>query len=208
MYLFARRRRVRVGHAREGFEWSVAMGQLVTEISGMPISVWTSAWSPEVGTIVWSTFSEDLAGLEALTDSIAADERYHELVAAGESHFDATVDDRLSSVLYGAPGGGTPPAYATSVRATIAAGRFAEGVGNAIVIAQGAEQRTGMPTMVTMELTGVYGTVSWLSGAPDIASVQAAGDALAGDPSWLEVVSTSSGCYVSGAEQLMYRRLG
>jgi hypothetical protein len=207
MYLFARRRRIRVGHQRQGVAWSVAMGELVAEISGRPIAVWASSWGPEVGTMIWSTFCDDLAGVHALTDSVMADDRWHEMVATGEAHFDASVDDRISSVVSGTPSEESP-AYVVSVRATIASGRFAEGVVKAVAIAEGLRERTGQPTLVTSEITGVYGTVSWLTSSGSIDELDKAAGALAGDPSWLELVSANSGCFVDGAEQLILRRVG
>jgi hypothetical protein len=207
MYLFGRRRRIRIGHMRHGVPWSKAMGELVSEISGRPIAVWSSSWGPEVGTMIWSTFCEDLAGVEALTDSVLADDRWHAQVEAGEAHFEPSVDDRVSSVIWGAPSG-EAPAYVTSVRATIAPGRFADGVGKAIAIAEGFQERTGQPIIVASESTGAYGAVSWLSSAASIAELDKSFGALESDPSWVELVSGNSDCFVPGAEQLILRRVG
>ena len=71
MYLFSRRGRIDGGHTNDALAWATGITAKVNEITDLEVGLWMQSFSPEFGTIVWSTFLADLATLEAAGDKLA-----------------------------------------------------------------------------------------------------------------------------------------
>src|SRR5258707_15394309 len=70
MYLFSRRSRLAPGNTRDAMAWATGITEKVNQVSGLPVSLFTQVFSPEVCTLVWSTLVPDLATLKAGTDKL------------------------------------------------------------------------------------------------------------------------------------------
>ncbi len=208
MYLFSRRRRIDPGHVTKAVEWSVEATVKAREITGTGIEAWMAVMSPEVGTVVWTIWAESLAELEAAGDALAGDAKFNKWAEEADDWFDGPMEDRIASMIHGALDPDEPQAnYVTVVEAVAANGRLKEAIGSAIVIAEHATRVGGQNTGLLLNLTGAYGGLAWITGSPDIATIDAGEAALNADPTWLDVVSGVGADYAPGATSTIYRRL-
>lgn len=211
MYLFSRRARLANGNARKAMNWALDITERATQTTGLEFSLYAQVLSPEVGTMVWSTFLPDLATFEAATDKLNVDDAYLAVLDEGASFMDGGADDGLTQLVHGEMDPTRRVEYVTVNRAVCATGQLTRGVAIGIGIAQQAEKISGVPTLFALDVTGSYGAVSWFTGHDNIGSMEAAEQKLMADPSWAESIDReTAGVYVESPElttQLIYRRL-
>ena len=211
MYLFSRRGRLDGGHTNEALAWATAITEKVNQISGLEVGLWMQVFSPGFGTLVWSTFLPDLATLEAGGDKLTGDAGYVAMADEGAKYISTGLDDSLFQIVHGDPDPNRAVEYVSAVQAVSASGNAANAVAVGIEIAQKAEAVTGLPTMFCTNMTGSYGGVGWLTGYENVAALDAAGQALNSDPSWVTMIDSKvAGVYAEEpalTTQLIYRRV-
>jgi hypothetical protein len=211
MYLFLRNGRVAPGNDREALEWAAGITEQVNQITGLQVGLFASVFSPEAGTLSWGSFVPDLAAIEAAGDKLQGDAAFQDNVAKGVKLGMGGLDDSLLQVLYGEPDPDATVNYVSSVQSVCANGNFARGVEVGIEIAKRADAATGTSTMFVLGQTGVYGGVGWLTGYPDIQTLEASGQTLNADAKFLEYVDKEAGkAYVGDAgatQQRIWRRI-
>jgi len=211
MYLFTRTARPLLGRTRDLMAWSVNVTEKVNQISQTPVNLWTTAFSPGTGTLVWTTVVDDLSTLEATETKLAADDGYLSLADEGAA-FASTdpVDDHLIQVLHAETDGSSPaPAYAVVVNALLAPGASVRGIELGIEIAQRAKAITGTSTSFGVGVTGPYGMVTWVTGADSVDQLQRSQEATAADAEFAKLVDAQgSDAYMAGsATQIVYRKI-
>jgi hypothetical protein len=207
MYIFARSRRLNPGSMRAGIAAAVEGGSKASELIGQPVFVWTSVLSPTVGTVVWSMRVDDLDALIGFGDTIGADDGFDEWVRSTEPLFEGPLTDGAAEVLAGEPTG--PPAdYLSVVAGTCANGSMAEGMSFGVEIAEAATRITGHRTMFAAAVAGAYGSVTWVTGVPNLAALSAANRTLSSDPEWLKLVDRAGHAFAQGVEGTILRRIG
>ena len=211
MYLFSRRARLAPGNTRDALAWATGITEKVHQISGLPVSLFAQVFSPEVGTLVWSTFVPDLATLEAATDKLNVDDGYISMGDAGAKFSLGGADDSLLQVVYGDADPNRQVEYVTTVQSVCASGNLARGMELGVEITQRAEKVIGIPGMFIAGTTGSYGTVGWITGYTDVKELESAQQKLAADTKFGEYVDKSvRGVYTddpSATSQLIYRRI-
>lgn len=212
MYLFNRRAVVApTGGMQDAMDWAVRITAKVNALSEVPVNLWTSVFSPQLGTLSWTTVVEDLSQLEALDAKTIADGGYMSLVAEGSSFTTGQpLDDRLSRLLHiDADGDAASSEYASSVTAVSAPGHAVEAVTTGIEIAQRVKSITGCPTHFGTAITGDYGGVGWIVLYDGIDQMQAAEEALAGDEPFAQYLDAgAAGAYLAGhSVQSAWRKL-
>jgi hypothetical protein len=210
MYLFSRRARLVGGDGMAGIEWAAEICGKVKEVTGQEVQLWATVYSPGFGTVSWTAWFEDLAHLETVRDKLQADAAYLDLATKGAGLTEGGLDDGLVKVLHGTPDPACAIQYVGGVQAVVAGGSIVRAMTAGVEIAQRAEAITGLPTLFVQAMTGPYGSVGWLTGYDDIATVQAAGDKLAADPGWTSLIDSTEGCFAEDAavtQQTLYRRL-
>lgn len=209
MYLFTRSRRVDPGEFMEAMEWTLNITEAVKRITGHEVEAWSAFASPELGTVVWSMWAESMVDIETMGDKLIADHEYLKLVKKGNSHFEGPLTDGLATVIYGEVDPDAPRAnYVGVATATAANGRIGDAVAGAIAIADKATAITGIPMMVAVGATGPFGGIAWMTGSPDLATMEAGEAALLADPTWLQTVDAHGTAYAQDASQSIYRRVG
>ena len=211
MYLFSRRVRIGGGQTRAAMEWALGQTEKVNRITGLQVSLYMQVYSPEVGSIGWSTFVPDLATLEAAGDKLNVDDDFVSATDKGAALTVGGAEDTLSQVLSGAPDPNRQIEYVTAVHTVCATGNLSRGMELGVEIAQRAEKITGTPTLFLADVTGIYGGVGWVSGHENIQALEAAQQTLASDPSWAKYLDKEvKGTYTDEpgqTTQLIYRRL-
>jgi len=211
MYLFSRNVRLGPGNPEKQLAWALKMTEKVNQISEVPVSLWTTVFSPDAGRLVWTTVFEELVTLEGTFDKLVGDSGYSALVEEGAAHASGDpIDDGLLQFIHADPKAAEIDAqYALAIRATLAPGGSVKGIELGVETAQRAAEITGCPTSFAMGMTGLYGSVEWLTVYASIADLQRAGDAIAADASFNQKVDKElSKVYLPGVTtQTAFRKI-
>lgn len=195
MYLMTRS--VQITDA-EGMAWARSMRDIVAESVGQ-CQLYTRTLSPAFGTVVWTTWWEDLASMEGAFAKLAGDAAYASHAPRGAAHVTGPIDDQLVQAITEVAQGGEPSRYVGAIHATLAQGNYVRGFGAGVEIAQRAGAVTGVPTLFGRVLTGAYGGVVWYSAFESLAQFEAANDALAADGGFAEYLDSTQGCFEEGS---------
>jgi hypothetical protein len=191
--------------------WATSITEKVNEITGLSVGLYALTFSPEVGTLTWSTFVPDLSTLEGANDKLLLDASYVSMVDAGAKYSLGGADDTLLQIVYGEPDPSREIEYATTVQTVCASGSVTKGIGLGVEIAQQAERALGTAVLFATSVTGTYGGVAWFSGYADVQEMERAQQALAADTKFAAFVDNGvQGVYVdepSVSRQLIYRRI-
>lgn len=196
MYLFTRTTRLAGGNGTAGVEWAGEMTALVNDKTDLDVQLWGRVLSPAFGTIGWTMWLPDLATFEKAADSLQADAAYQQMADKGASLTEGGIDDTLYELLHGAPDPEADPQYVSAVAAACRPGHLSAGVLNGIEISQRGAKITGVDGLFVRSVTGPYSGVGWLTGFPDIASLEAAQSAMAGDPDWPAFLDGVTDAYI------------
>jgi len=209
-YLFTRRARLAPGNYMDAVAWSTKITEKVNEISEVPVSLWSTVFSPKLGSLSWTTVVDDLNQLEALDAKLLADGGYVSLVEEGARFTsDDGVDDAVVQLIHADSDAGADAQYANVVQAVITPGSFVRAVEVGVQIAQEAKKITGRPTSFGASLTGTYGEVGWIVLYDSVDQLQASAEALNSNVEFAQLLDKeASKAYLAGASsQTAWRRV-
>ncbi len=209
MYIFSRAARLGPGDLREQMGWATKVTEKVNQISEVPVRLWTTVFSPGVGTLVWSAVVENLASLESTTDKLMADDGYHTLLAEAAKYSSGEpIVDRLVRLIHA--DADVDPAHLEYVSVTttmLAPGQTARGIELGVDIAQRAKAATKCPVSFGIEMTGPYNTVGWIGYYGSIQTLETAQEALGADASFAQLLDEeASQTYVVGSTLQTFAR--
>lgn len=209
-YLFTRRARLAPGNYMDAVAWSTKITEKVNEISEVPVSLWSTVFSPKLGSLSWTTVVDDLSQLETLDAKLLADGGYVALVEEGARFTsDDGIDDAVVQLVHADPDAGASAQYANVVQAVITPGSFVRAVEVGVQIAQEAKKITGRPTSFGASLTGTYGEVGWIVLYDSVDQLQASAEALNSNVEFARLLDKeASKAYLAGASsQTAWRRV-
>jgi hypothetical protein len=200
MYLFTRLATLR-GDTRKAMAWAANINGYVDSHSDHNLMLWRADFGYPVGTVSWSAWVESHAAMNAGFASLADDDGYFKLLEEGQEFLTAAPEDFLRQALHGGPAGDPPPigAVTTVTTAVVAGGKYDDGVSWGIEMAQLVEAVTKLPTMFLLDTYGTFGQVTWLSGAPDLATADAAGDAINSNDKYMKALGDVGDLFVPGS---------
>ena len=206
MYLFTRSGRFAPGSTRDVVSHVGEVTEKVRQETGLRVDAWSSMFSPDLGTVVWAVFAEDLATLEQANDKLAVSDSFIDLVDRGAKLFAGPASDSLAQVIIGEIDPAAPtPQYVSVARAVGANGQLRAALAGGVEIAETSTRITGVPSMFLVDTTGPYGGCAWMSGFADVGALQQTEAALAADAGWLELIDRVGPAYQQGAAQAIYR---
>ena len=200
MYLFSRLATLR-GSERRALAWAVEMNTYVNDHSDHTVALWRADFGYPVGTVAWSAWADSMDALNKGFAGLGEDDGYFDMVDKGQEFATDPPQDLLRRALHGGPGP-TPPApgAVTAVTtAVIANGHYAEAAAWGIEMAQLVQEITNQPTMFLSNAYGTFGEVTWLSGSPDLATADAAGDAIQANPDYLKRLGDIGDLFLPGS---------
>jgi len=204
MYLMSRSAQLT---GADAMEWATAVAAHVTEVSGNEIQLWTRVFSPEWGTVAWTSWWPDLTSLEAGFAKLMTDKKYVELGNQGRDHVEGKITDALAQAVTEVSENAATARYVGSIQAQVATGSAVRGFVAGVELAEKVGAITGNPVLFARNLTGPYGGVAWFQGFADIATMEASGDKLAADPDFATYLDSTKGCFVEGSgESLIWMR--
>ena len=201
MYLFTRSTRIRPGHMRDGMEWAVHITEKVNKITSLDVGLWTTMFSPGVGTLSWGAMVETLTDLENANAKLAVDDMFQEQVNYGASLLtEGGVNDEVAQQIYGTPDPNRRPRCCAVVRSVLANGHFQSGIECGIEIAQRASELGGIPTSFFLATTGTYAGVGWITGAETLKELEESEQAVNSNPDFMKLLDEkAAACYLPGA---------
>lgn len=210
MYLYSRTVRLGAGNPEKQVDWALRINEKVNQISEVPVTMWSSVFSPSAQTLVWTATVEDLLTLETIEGKLISDSGYVSLVEEGAAHGSGDpVDDGLLQFIFTDPAAeGIEATYATTIQATLAPGGSVRGMELGVEAAQRAGRITGCPTSFCASMTGAYGAVEWISVYSSVDELQRGQEALGVDVEFAQFVDKELGqTYLPGAIQLAWRKI-
>ena len=210
MYLYSTSVRSGVANPVKVMEWALSMTEKINQISEVATSLWTSAMSPAMGTMAWTSVVSDLAVIEDTETKLAADPGYMDLVDQAAVLLSTDpADQTLMQLVHGDPDAASINAnYASTVRAALAPGSMVVGIELGVDLAQRAKKITGRPTSFAVSVTGDYGGVMWVSLSETIQQLQAGIEALNADADFAKLVDSKAGkAYLPGTTQTISRKV-
>jgi hypothetical protein len=206
MFLFTRSGRFAPGANREVVSFVGEVTEKVRQETGLDVHAWASTFSPDLGTVVWATFAEDLEHLEQANDKLTMSEAFIDLADRGAGLLAGPLTDGLAQVVAGEVDPSAPtPNYVTVASAVAANGQLRAALAGGAEIAEAASRITGIPTLFVVSTTGAYGGCAWTSGFTDIGQLEQAEAALMADDGWIDLIDRVGPSYAQGASQSIYR---
>jgi hypothetical protein len=149
---------------------AVEVAGMVTEITGLAVSVFATRYSAPLNSIGWSTRLESQAELQEANDKLMANEDYLGWDSSHSELFEDAASDQLSTVVSSTLAG-APKRFYTVLTAAAANGRMADAVEFGVRAQQFVAETTGMATAFLSAVYGPFGTVAWLTGADSMSDL-------------------------------------
>jgi hypothetical protein len=208
MYLFTRSWRVDTEHVSKALEWVGEITETGRKITGLQIDAWTAVLSPELGTVVWSLWSDSIVQIQDAGDKLTADSGYLKSVEKAADYFDGQGSDGLAALVHGDLDlTNNSFEYVGVATATAANGRLQEAMAAGISIADHVKKVTGDDTLFVVNSTGPFGGCAWLTPMADGAAVDAGEAALMADADWVPLIDRVGTAFAQDAAQSIYRRI-
>ena len=199
MDLFSRRV-LMTGSPADYTAWAVDMCGYVNQKVDNPVSLWSVGFGAPVGAMVYSTWVDGLANVQANFAALAEDAAYMKKIADAQSMAGGPSEDNLAQVIHGERGEPAPVgSVATITTAVIANGAYATAIGWGVEMAQLGEKITGLPSVFLMNRYGTFGEVMWIFVTPDAASSDEAGNAVNADADYMSKLEAVGDLFVPGS---------
>lgn len=206
MLLFSRSRTARPDRFRDALESSVAIGDKVTQITGLDISVWNTRFGAPVGTISWSCRLDSQAELMDATEKLQVDAGYTDMAMSISELFEGQVEDFLGRLVSGTPAD-TPKKYYTTAQATMRGGKTRDAIAFGADMQQFVSDGMGAPGIFVAAEYGPFARVAWLFGFDTMADVDAASEWTATNEEYHARIDAADPLFVeqSGVQGLIER---
>jgi hypothetical protein len=175
MYLFTRLATLR-GSERKVAAWAAEITDRVNTVGDRPVTLWQVAFGFPVGTLAWSAWAESHQDLMGNFATLGGDDGYHELIEQAEPMLTTPAVDSLREVVLGEPTDEPPPigAAAAITTAVMATGRYDDALAWSTEMTNLVAEVGGLPTLFLVDAYGAFGQVTWIVGAPDLATADQA----------------------------------
>lgn len=198
MYIFSRTRQVRPEKMIDAIAPAVEIAEKVTQITGVPIHVWTSRFGAPLGTMMWSCRMDSQSELHEATEKLAVDATYLEMAMAMTEHYQGPAQDALVRVVSGRPSP-EPSKFTVLTRATMANGHFAEAVAWGVGMQEFVCDALDAPGAFVTSAYDGFSDVGWILGLDSMADLDAAADWEATDADYQERVAGAGDLFIAGS---------
>lgn len=191
------------GNPRRTAPWAVAMTEYVNGHCDLDVSLWVGSYGYPLGTVAWSAGVESEADISNATAKLATEDGYFDLVDQGQEFAGAPGQDLLRELVHGEPGEPPPIGTVASITtATALVDQMTEAVGWGAEISDHVGKVTGFPVLLLSNVYGQMGELTWISGAPDMASAEAARAKINADPGYLKQLASTKKLFIPGSGQV------
>lgn len=189
--------------------WSVSMTEKVNQISEAEFTLWTPFMSPNVNTLFWVAYVDDLATIEATGDKLMTDSGYHMLLEQAVRYSSADpINDGLMRVVHNIGfDPKSPPAYIVEISTSALPGAGVRGVEVGIDLAERGREIVGAPVTFSVAATGDYGRCAWHTAFTSITELQKGSEKLNTDMKFVEHIDKTVKDVFAPGRQNIYRRI-
>ncbi len=207
MYLINRMRHFNGGDVKKTMGACVEVAAAATEVSGIPISVWTVNYHPFGAAVAWSARLESIAEYEAMTAKLGDSEDFLKLSekVAKRMPGHATVDSLHQIVAGSLPE--TPAEYVALTQARAANSRRHEAAIWGAELAAAASKSLDVATAFAVGVYGAYGTMSWITAHPDAKSLDDTRTKMVADEALAAQMDAGGDLVQPDATQVLMRRI-
>lgn len=178
---------------------------IVNQKSGLSVSLWTTFQGAPLGTLGFTTLVGTMSEYYAAAETLLHDDEYLDKVAEAQEYMLAPPEDRVVEILH-TSGGDYRRAEVGSVASVITAqvnnARFGSALHWGVEMAETVSSITGHPLMLGRAVAGTFGTLAWVTAAPDMPTFEAAEEALGKDPAYLAKLDEMGDVFVAGSGQV------
>jgi hypothetical protein len=189
----------------------LALRDHVSSRLGSEVALWNVLFGAPVGTFVFTTRLDGIAGFQAMGASLAGDAEFAALVAKGADWSTGAPVDQMRESLNGENTAGWPPvgSVATRTTAVMNGGKYGAAVTWGLEVAALVEKITGTPVNLSMGAYGQMGQLLWHGFAADAATADAANAKISADAEYMAKLDGADGLFVPGsANRLLAIRMG
>jgi hypothetical protein len=200
MYLFSRRATL-TGSERRSMTWAAEVSVYVDAHSSHTLTAWRADFGYPVGTVIWSAWVDSLEAMNAGFAALAEDDGYEAMTDKGLEFMTSGAEDELRQAIHGGPGDAPPPigAVTTVTTAVMAGGSYSDAATWGVEMAQLVEEVTGLPTLFLVDSYGTFGQVTWLSGAPDLATADSSTETINAHSEYLKRLEAAGDLFLPGS---------
>lgn len=181
-----------------GIEWAQRATQVVQD-AGLPASLWVGGPGSVPGSVAWSAIVDSFEQWFALSEPLMTNEAYHQVSAEGRDLVVAFERDRMVQIVHGEIDGPTEVGgYLGVVEGVTHPDRSLEAIGFAVEIADAWAATTGLGVVVTTNVAGDMGTITWMARHANAASIDEAAGKIASSSSYAEVLAKGAGLFTDG----------
>jgi hypothetical protein len=139
---------------------------------------------------------------------LLADAGYQKRIADANGLFTGDMTDSLLQVVAVAGTPGPIGQYASIVRAQCAPGQIVSAMTWGVDVLNHVSKLTGNPMTLGRSMYGPWASMAWVSTAPDMATIDAANEAMAADATYVEKLDEGGPLFIGGsADQVLLQRL-
>lgn len=180
---------------------AIAVTERVKDIIGREVGLWVGGPGFAVGTLNWAMRVESHSDITDMTAELGADSKFNDLVSDLMQYRAGDTVDTVRALLHGTPAEELPPvgSIVSATMAQIVNGNMAAAMQWGAEVADMVSGITGSNVNFYRDLYGPFGSVTWLSGQPDGAGVDAAQAALAAAPEYLAKIDEGAPLFIPGA---------
>lgn len=198
MHIFTRTTTLNRHKLMEATGAAIEVAAMVTDIGGLPVSVFASRYGETLNTLMWSARIESQTELQGVTDKLMANADYLQWITAHSELFESAPLDRLATVVASTLVDG-PKRFYTVLNATAANGRMGDAVAFGIKAQQFVSDTLGLPTAFLVPVYGPFGAVVWLTGADSMTELDTAVEMQMTNPDYHALVAEAGPLFVEGS---------
>lgn len=211
MLLFAREIHLSGTRLREAIGLATHLAEYSAQVTGVPVNVWSTVYSPAANTLAFTAYLPDMTALEAALDKLTVDDEFHNQADRLATHtVPGSLTDRLVTIIHPAEFPAAPPAtsYARVIRSTAQVSRIDAAVELGVRVAARAEDVTGAATLFGAEATGSFIGLTWIYGYADAAEAERFDLKIGADPELMELLRRTPDLFMTGeSTRTMYRKV-
>jgi hypothetical protein len=180
---------------------AIAVTEHINTLIDSDLRLWSGGPGFPVGAFAWTAQFDSHADLGEQMARFATDATADSLVDVVRSMSVGPPEDSIRRLIHGDPDAPAPPVgtVVTATTATIALENLTEAMAWGVEMAVLVSDITGSPTSFYQELYGTFGQVTWISANADMAGVDAAQDAIAGNEEYVEGIRAGATLFIPGS---------
>lgn len=210
MYLFSRSTVAALGREFDAITPAVEIAELVTGVTGKPVSVFTARFGAPAGAVMWTTLTDSFAELHADFEKLGADPGYMAKVESMNGLFMTPAEDYLGRLMNAPADAAQAPQsrFYGITRASMLNGKYAEALEFGVRAADYIGTSLGTVSVFSKSQYNGFGDVSWIVGFDATSGVDEFADWQMGDAGYHEIIAEAGSLFVEGSgETLLIERL-